>query len=246
MEGRLQPRLNQLMANAESYLTEQLTLHPDYYPFVAAQTALATMQKIIYEELEPIDAIIRESDIGLLAAKSIDQIDFQNDLILHELSYEFLDTFSPQLLPASPGSGWNFAFQFYAKEGYDPPRIYSHLRGIDFNKPVTIQSHAKNHKIQQWRISTVPQGDYYAEIGVDPTELGINPHGQDLRGSVQVKHDFVYEALRSIDMLQSIADGIIDFWSIPGKSFPTKGGAIQYFKCRDKSSLREVLKFTGD
>lgn len=251
MQGKTQPeKLEGLIEDAKSYLSTMIDRFPNYYPFQAAQTAIGRMEEIIHHPLRISQRPLMCYDIGLLTAKSIDQdfnqYDCKNPLVLHQLSFEFLKRFFPQLLPPAGTDGangniyWTLAFNFYQEQEYPQEKIYSHLRGIDFTKIIERYNHPSNYMLQQWQLINAPQGDYYSEENVEPTLLGINPCATSENREISYKQAVRYRVTNNIEVLKSIAASVIDFWSIPAVLYQTTGGEVQYFTSSKDRYLERV------
>lgn len=126
-----------------------------------------------------------------------------------------------------------FALKFYEQNStIKPGKIESHLSGIDFTKPVSIETlpppGQKNVTIYQYRNgNTDVIGNYYTlDPKATPSDLGIaNVYGPDMSPKVKYSGPLIEETIT----LKSTSKGINDTWSVPGHSIKTKGGATQYF-----------------
>jgi len=152
---------------------------------------------------------------------------------------------------ASPDDGRNadreaarrkVAHDFYANNGntYDSStggrrplkedEIGSHLRGIDFTKPVTTGPPPPVPSPQdQWQVPGGHQGQYYADPGTTPTELGIGAQGRNKKGQFTTKETTSYDMAPDTPYLQSTSAEIDDFWSVSGHTQHAKGGGTQRY-----------------
>lgn len=128
----------------------------------------------------------------------------------------------------------NFAKQFYENAGFRKTDIDSHLRGIDFNKPVSIETVPPPQSFVQYQSikdGKFRRGNYYtSDMNAKPTDLGIHENFVFRKGGREFKKfKTTIDNIKPQNALVSTANGITDDWSVPGKSYMTKGGAIQYF-----------------
>lgn len=125
-----------------------------------------------------------------------------------------------------------FARRFYEEAGYKKTEIDSHLRGINYEKPITIENVPPPQTFYQYqgiRDGKFRRGSYYTtDKSATPSQLGIYDKF--------VKKDREFpKSQRQINnikpqrALKSTASGITDKWSVPGRTYETEGGAIQYF-----------------
>ena len=124
------------------------------------------------------------------------------------------------------------AYNFYRTEaGWGASRTLSHLRGIDFTKPVNIATLPARRLMIQYIQPEYGLGNYFANVGTPASQLGINPASRIpvlLQSSSQVR------------ALQSTAKQVLDTWTIPGKPYLAQGNGIQYF-VPNKSIFKPVL-----
>lgn len=111
------------------------------------------------------------------------------------------------------------AYLFYKQQGWEPDRIMRHLRGIDFSKPVVSTVIPKGTQVSQWQRPGSTIGDYFAQPGTPPTNLGIKGAGKD---------ETTYTVPADRRALQSTAAPALDYWS-GGAPEQTLGGATQLF-----------------
>lgn len=121
------------------------------------------------------------------------------------------------------------AREFYLKQGYDPKRIDSHLDGIDFTKPVEVETIPKGTEVVQYQAPGAPQGNYYAPPGTQPGQLGISPQTIDrATGNIVDKTPTIFVTTEDVQVLRSTAAAIDDTWSIPGQTINAAGGGTQF------------------
>ena len=128
----------------------------------------------------------------------------------------------------------SFARKFYEESGYKKTEIDSHLRGIDFKKPVTVESVPPPQKFYQYqsvRDGKLRRGSYYTtDANAKPTDLGIHDNFVFRKNGREFeKFHIEINKVKPQRALKSTAYGTMDNWSVPGKSYMTKGGAVQYF-----------------
>ncbi len=112
------------------------------------------------------------------------------------------------------------AHMFYRRQGWSDAKIADHLQGIDFSKPVSATVIPKGATVGQWQVPGRPVGNYFAQPGTAPTNLGISGAG---------KVETVFTVPRSQSALRSTAAPVLDTWSGP-LPVQTAGGATQYFR----------------
>ncbi|MCC5846438.1 MAG: hypothetical protein JJU05_19480, partial [Verrucomicrobia bacterium] len=110
------------------------------------------------------------------------------------------------------------ARSFYENTGWSNQRINSHIRGIDFTRPVSVATIRPGEIYVNHTAGGL--GNYFAEIGTPVNTLGINPAG---RVPVQ------YSPRINTSALRSTAASVLDTWSVPSQPFEATGGGIQFF-----------------
>lgn len=130
----------------------------------------------------------------------------------------------------------NFARQFYENAGFRKGDIDSHLQGIDFKKPIIVKQVPPPRHFFQYQKQSVENGDfirgnyYTTDKNARPTDLGIHDNFAFRKNGRQIKKERKeINDIKPQRALVSTAYGASDSWSVPGKSYITKGGAIQYF-----------------
>jgi hypothetical protein len=109
------------------------------------------------------------------------------------------------------------AQNFYRSKGWPEEKIASHMKGIDFSKPVEVTNLKPGTVVSQWQRPGAPQGNYYAPPGTDPGNLGI-----DTAGRVETQ----YVVKEPVSVLKSTAAEVPD-WKGSGAIY--QGGGTQYF-----------------
>ena len=109
------------------------------------------------------------------------------------------------------------ALDFYRSKGWPEEKIASHMKGIDFSKPVEVTTLKPGTVMSQWQKPGAPQGNYYTPPGTDPATLGI-----DTAGRVETQ----YVVKEPVQALQSTAADVPD-WRGSGVTY--QGGGSQYF-----------------
>lgn len=127
-----------------------------------------------------------------------------------------------------------FARQFYEEAGYKKTDIDSHLRGIAYERPVTVENVPPPHVFFQYqsiRDGKFRRGSYYTtDENATPSQLGIydrfvfRKNGREFK-----KQQRKINNIKPQKALKSTASGITDKWSVPGRKYETEGGAVQYF-----------------
>lgn len=122
------------------------------------------------------------------------------------------------------------ATKFYEKAGMPKEKIPDHVRGIDLDKDVRVETIHGNKTLHQFQVPGNPQGTYYTpNAGTQPTNLGINPNGLDAAGNVVPKQSTPYVPSGPVQVLRSTAAPVTDTWSVKGQSYSTQGGATQFY-----------------
>ncbi|WP_370292083.1 polymorphic toxin type 46 domain-containing protein [Thalassolituus sp.] len=134
------------------------------------------------------------------------------------------------------------AFSFYLSQGFDEADIPSHLTGIDFTKPVNVVPIPEGTTVYQFQSPGAPQGNYYTtNPNATPSQLGISPLGTNRAlNEVQPKVKGRYTVTKDVEVLQSTAKPVEDFWSVSGQTYATEGGGVQMF-----SSNKSAFKLVG-
>jgi len=123
----------------------------------------------------------------------------------------------------------SLATDFYRSSGMPEFKIDGHLEGIDFEEPVNVKTLKKGTVVEQWQLPGVSQGNYYANPGSKPTELGISAEARNRNtGKVEKKVANKYIVVEDIEVLESTAAPYPDKHSMPPKVIKTDGGATQY------------------
>ena len=123
----------------------------------------------------------------------------------------------------------SLATDFYKSSGMPEFKIDGHLEGINFEKPVNVKTLKKGTVVEQWQLPGVSQGNYYADPGSKPTELGISAEARNRNtGKVEKKVANKYIVTKDIEVLESTAAPYPDKHSMPPKVIKTDGGATQY------------------
>lgn len=127
-----------------------------------------------------------------------------------------------------------YARKFYEEAGYKKTEIEAHLRGIDYEKPITIENVPPPQSFYQYqsiRDGKFRRGSYYTtDKNATPSKLGIyDKFVFRKKGREFSKWRMEINKIKPQRALKSTAAGIIDDWSVPGKAYKTEGGAVQYF-----------------
>lgn len=125
-----------------------------------------------------------------------------------------------------------FARRFYEEAGYKKTEIDSHLRGINYEKPITIENVPPPQTFYQYqgiRDGKFRRGSYYTtDKSATPSQLGIYDKFV-FEGRESPKLQRQINNIKPQRALKSTAAGITDKWSVSGRTYETEGGAIQYF-----------------
>ncbi len=118
----------------------------------------------------------------------------------------------------------------WERKPIEPAKIRSHIRGIDFSKPVSFGPQPPIPKdLTQWQAPGGRQGSYYAHEGTTCDELGIH-HSAAGKGEEPVaKINLPYAMNGSAPYLKSTSGPIHDTWSIYRRRHHTNGGGTQYY-----------------
>jgi RHS repeat-associated protein len=111
------------------------------------------------------------------------------------------------------------AFRFYREAGFPASRAWDHMRGIDFSHPVERELLPKGKTLAQHKMGD-GLGNYFAEPGTLPTNLGISPAG---------RIETTLTSTRAATALKSTAASVLDTWTVKGSPYVTNGGATQFF-----------------
>ncbi len=127
-----------------------------------------------------------------------------------------------------------FARKFYEEAGYEKTKIDSHLRGIAYEQPITIENVPPPQIFYQYqRIidGRFRRGSYYTtDKNATPSQLGIYDKYTLRKNGVELKkQQRQINDIKPQRALKSTAAHITDKWSVEGKTFETEGGAVQYF-----------------
>ena len=115
------------------------------------------------------------------------------------------------------------ADDFYRSAGYTEEQIASHVKGIDFSKPVVAATLPKGTIAVQYVAPNGRVGNYFAPPGTPASELGFYSGGRVLT---------TFVASQNVVVLKSTAASIVDNWSFSqttGWKVQTRGGGTQYF-----------------
>jgi uncharacterized Zn-binding protein involved in type VI secretion len=109
-------------------------------------------------------------------------------------------------------------------------KIRSHIKGIDFSKPVTFGPQPPvPSDLKQWQSPGGRQGNYYAHDGTTCDELGIHHSAAGKGQAPQPKISLPYKMSPSTPYLKSTSGPIHDTWSVYRRAHKTNGGGTQYF-----------------
>lgn len=128
-------------------------------------------------------------------------------------------------------SRYEMAYNYYSSAGFSAKRALGHLDGIDFTRPVSVVE-LTPEKIYAQHVLGGKVGNYFTAPGTPAETIGINPAGR-------VTMEFTPN--RPVSALQSTAADIIDTWTVPNASYPTKGGGLQLY-VPEKNLMLEVKK----
>jgi hypothetical protein len=84
--------------------------------------------------------------------------------------------------------------------------IWSHMRGIDFEQPVTIEQIPDGTQLIQYKFPNRPTGNYFAYPGTPALGLGIDPAG---------RISAPYTSMQDLQALQSTAADTRPFLNVP-------------------------------
>ncbi|MCA9465904.1 MAG: hypothetical protein KC643_10735 [Nitrospira sp.] len=115
------------------------------------------------------------------------------------------------------------AGEFFMSHGFEIQSVVQALRGIDFSKQVVVRSLKGSKEIFTQGVQRGEVGNWFSKAGYSFHDLGI------------AKGDRVYSLFivkpsipGDINVLESYASPVMDFWTTQDVSTPTGGGAIQY------------------
>lgn len=242
------------MDNREKHISEviqqaltehgKLREYASYAPIYNSNLMLREMLNFVKTKLNPSDTEINKLNVGLLAAKALDFDNRFNEYatLLHNVWGNFLSFLNKSRAIPLLGDQRD-AYDFYLRHGFNQDQILNHLDGIDFGIGKKIDTKYKlnqNDSVAQWKTLCIPQGNYYADKGKTPNCLGIHDRQEDYVGHVSVRIEHLFDLQAQIEVLKSVAESVLDTWSVKGHQFQTKGGCIQYFNANDKIQFKQV------
>ncbi|MFC6337565.1 hypothetical protein GIR22_23650 [Pseudomonas sp. CCM 7891] len=131
------------------------------------------------------------------------------------------------------------AANFFKSQGYKPADYEGYMNGLDFTKPVSVETINSSKKLWQFQVPGGRQGMWYSPTpDIVPSQLGINPLGQIYKTETVVpKIVNVYQTTDKVTLLRSTSAPVLDNWSVPSQPFDAIGGARQM-----TSGQRELFK----
>ena len=114
---------------------------------------------------------------------------------------------------------FKIADNFYRRSGFTD--YDGHLAGINFKKPVSVQTLKQGTVIEQWVREGGEVGSYFAKPGADPAKLGISTEGRIKR---------TFELTEDTKVLKSTTQDIAGH----------AGGETQFFNPKLKDFLKEI------
>jgi hypothetical protein len=93
-------------------------------------------------------------------------------------------------------------------------RIYEHLRGIDFTKPVGLEKLDKGTRLMRWNHPFVTNGNYYTKLRTAPARLGIGSLSKHEGGDLFAKELQEFEVVKEARALRTTAAEMIDGFSV--------------------------------
>ncbi|MBP1127139.1 MULTISPECIES: polymorphic toxin type 46 domain-containing protein [Pseudomonas] len=131
------------------------------------------------------------------------------------------------------------AANFFKSQGYKPADYEGYMNGLDFTKPVSVETINSGKKLWQFQVPGGRQGMWYSPTpDIVPSQLGINPLGQIYKTETVVpKIVNVYQTTEKVTLLRSTSAPVLDNWSVPSQPFDAIGGARQM-----TSGQRELFK----
>jgi hypothetical protein len=138
------------------------------------------------------------------------------------------------------------AKRFYKQRaGMTAKQARSHMRGIDFDNPLTLGPPPPCPPAQtQWQAPGGNPGQYYGDAGDLPDKFGIHDKGATMgpdgwgTGPVKSKVPTEYEIAPETPYMGTTAAPVKDSWSVPGHSYGTGGGTIQRFIPKGSPGVR--------
>jgi len=112
------------------------------------------------------------------------------------------------------------AYNFYRRSGLSHEQALSHMKGVDFSKPVSVRKLREGKNLAQWRNPDRPVGHYFTEPGTPASQLGINPKGRAQES---------FTVVSDTKALGSRAAPVTDTWTDPAHPFDAAGGGRQYY-----------------
>ncbi|MBP0953939.1 polymorphic toxin type 46 domain-containing protein [Pseudomonas alliivorans] len=121
------------------------------------------------------------------------------------------------------------AANFFKSQGYKPADYEGYMNGLDFTKPVYVETINSGKKLWQYQVPGGRQGMWYSPTpDIVPGQLGINPLGQIYKTDIVVpKIANIYQTTDKVTLLRSTSAPVLDTWSVPSQPFDAIGGARQ-------------------
>ncbi|RMM90791.1 polymorphic toxin type 46 domain-containing protein [Pseudomonas savastanoi] len=131
------------------------------------------------------------------------------------------------------------ASRYFESRGFTEEHYKPYMEGIDFTKPVTLETINSGKKLWQFQVPGGRQGMWYSLTpNVKPTELGINPNALMYKTNYEAQRVLnIYQSTEKVTVLRSTAAPILDKFSIPKEPYDAIGGARQL-----TSDQRELFK----
>jgi len=127
------------------------------------------------------------------------------------------------------------AYNFFKSNDYAEKTIEGYMKAFNFNKSVQVVTVNSGKKLWQYQVPGASQGRWYSlNSTTKPTELGISAVGTKAKIPKILN---TYTTTQKVEVLRSTAAPAKDNWSVPRKSYSTKGGALQLFT-HDNSAFR--------
>ncbi|WP_346830271.1 polymorphic toxin type 46 domain-containing protein [Pseudomonas abietaniphila] len=121
------------------------------------------------------------------------------------------------------------AVNFFESQGYAAKDYEGYMNGLDFTKPVSVETINRGKTLWQYQVPGGRQGMWYSPTpDIIPSQLGINPLGQIYKTDIVVpKIVNVYQSTEKVTLLRSTSAPVLDTWSVPSQPFDAIGGARQ-------------------
>ncbi|QQQ50453.1 hypothetical protein JJQ97_24620 [Pseudomonas syringae] len=121
------------------------------------------------------------------------------------------------------------AVDFFKSQGLKPVDYEKYMSGLDFTKPVYVETINRGKNLWQYQVPDGVQGVWFSPTpNVAPGQLGINPLGKIYKTEIVVPKVLnIYQSTDKVTLLRSTSAPVVDTWSIRHQPYDAIGGARQ-------------------